>query len=144
MCAPWQEWYKTMADMPAILRQAAQMGLFSSAALVRFLSMDVRPNVTRFVTRSLPPAVSASARWLAGWVLRTGACPSPDRPGHIAGLRPGLSPEAEANACSGLWPGQQAAQQPGPGRPMRPSDLLPAGCPFARLSCRCRARWWAA
>lgn len=53
-----QEWYKTMADLPLILRQAAQMGLFSSAALVRFMSMDVRPNVTRFVTRSLPPAVS--------------------------------------------------------------------------------------
>ncbi|EFN57777.1 hypothetical protein CHLNCDRAFT_20786 [Chlorella variabilis] len=53
-----QEWFKTMADMPLILRQAAQMGLFSSAALVRFLAMDVRPNVTRFVTRSLPPAVS--------------------------------------------------------------------------------------
>jgi hypothetical protein len=53
-----QEWYRTMADLPLILRQAAQMGLFSSAALVRFMSMDVRPNVTRFVTRSLPPAVS--------------------------------------------------------------------------------------
>lgn len=56
-----QEWYKTMADMPAILRQAATMGLFSSAALVRFLAMDVRPNVTRLVTRSLPPAVSTPA-----------------------------------------------------------------------------------
>lgn len=53
-----QEWYKTMADLPLILRQAAQMGLFSSAALVRFMSMDVRPNVTRFVTRSLPAPVS--------------------------------------------------------------------------------------
>jgi hypothetical protein len=53
-----QEWYKTMGDMPLILRQAAQMGLFSSAALVRFLSMDVRPNVTRFITRSLPPSMS--------------------------------------------------------------------------------------
>lgn len=50
-----------MADMPAILRQAAQMGLFSSAALVRFLAMDVRPNVTRLVTRSLPPSVSGAA-----------------------------------------------------------------------------------
>ena len=49
-----------MADMPAILQQAMQMGLFSSAALVRFLSMDMRPNVTRFVTRTLPPAVSAA------------------------------------------------------------------------------------
>eukprot|EP00887_Chlorella_sp_A99_P000947 scaffold5.g947.t1 len=53
-----QEWYKTMADLPLILRQAAQMGLFSSAALVRFMSMDVRPNVTRFVTRALPPGAS--------------------------------------------------------------------------------------
>lgn len=50
-----------MGDMPLILRQAAQMGLFSSAALVRFLSMDVRPNVTRFITRSLPPSVSSIA-----------------------------------------------------------------------------------
>ena len=58
IAAVLQEWYKTMADLPLILRQAAQMGLFSSAALVRFLSMDVRPNVTRFVTRSLPPSVS--------------------------------------------------------------------------------------
>ena len=52
------EWCTTMADLPLILRQAAQMGLFSSAALVRFMSMDVRPNVTRFVTRSLPAPVS--------------------------------------------------------------------------------------
>jgi len=58
IAAVLQEWYKTMADLPLILRQAAQMGLFSSAALVRFMAMDVRPNVTRFVTRSLPPAVS--------------------------------------------------------------------------------------
>lgn len=46
-----------MGDLPLILRQAAQMGLFSSAALVRFLSMDVRPSMTRFVTRTLPPSV---------------------------------------------------------------------------------------
>lgn len=58
IAAVLQEWYKTMADLPLILRQAAQMGLFSSAALVRFMSMDVRPNVTRFVTRSLPAPVS--------------------------------------------------------------------------------------
>ncbi|KAL0019123.1 hypothetical protein WJX79_002154 [Trebouxia sp. C0005] len=42
----------------AIIRQSVQMGLFSSAQLVRFLSMDVRPNVTRAVTRTMPPAVS--------------------------------------------------------------------------------------
>lgn len=64
-----QEWFKTMNDMPAILRQAAEMGLFSSAALVRFLSMDMRPNVTRFVTRSLPPAVRSCVRWVdVGWI----------------------------------------------------------------------------
>jgi len=34
------------------------MGLFSSAQLVRFLSMDVRPNATRAVQRSLPTALS--------------------------------------------------------------------------------------
>lgn len=58
IAAVLQEWYRTMGDLPLILRQAAQMGLFSSAALVRFMSMDVRPNVTRFVTRALPPSVS--------------------------------------------------------------------------------------
>jgi hypothetical protein len=53
-----QEWYRTMGDLPGIIRMAAEMGMFSSAALVRFMSMDVRPNVTRMVTRSLPPSVS--------------------------------------------------------------------------------------
>ena len=58
IAAVLQEWYKTMGDLPGILRQAAEMGMFSSAALVRFMSMDIRPNVTRMVTRSLPPTVS--------------------------------------------------------------------------------------
>lgn len=52
-----QEWFRTVADLPAIIRQSVSMGLFSSAQLVRFLSMDVRPNVTRAVTRTMPPAV---------------------------------------------------------------------------------------
>jgi hypothetical protein len=78
IAAVLQEWYKTMADMPLILRQAAQMGLFSSAALVRFLAMDVRPNVTRFVTRSLPPAVSWSAD-------SAGGCWGPALEGRSAG-----------------------------------------------------------
>ncbi len=56
-----QEWFRTVTDLPAIIRQSVQMGLFSSAQLVRFLSMDVRPNVTRAVTRTMPPAVSAKA-----------------------------------------------------------------------------------
>jgi hypothetical protein len=53
-----QEWYRTMDGLPSIIRLAAEMGMFSSAALVRFMSMDVRPNVTRMMTRSLPPSVS--------------------------------------------------------------------------------------
>jgi hypothetical protein len=53
-----EEWFRTMADLPVMIRMAAQMGLFSSAALVRFMAMDVRPGVTRFVTRALPASVS--------------------------------------------------------------------------------------
>jgi hypothetical protein len=55
-----QEWYKTIADLPLFIRRAVEMGLFSSAQLVRFLSMDVRPNVTRAVTRTLPSEVRCS------------------------------------------------------------------------------------
>lgn len=56
-----QEWFRTVADLPLILRQAVSMGLFSSAQLVRFLSMDVRPSVTRAVTRRMPPQVRLRA-----------------------------------------------------------------------------------
>jgi hypothetical protein len=56
-----QEWYKTIADLPLFIRRAVEMGLFSSAQLVRFLAMDVRPNVTRVVSRTLPSEV----RWVA-------------------------------------------------------------------------------
>lgn len=52
------EWYRTVADMPMILRRAVEMGLFSSAQLVRFLSMDVRPNTARAVQRSMPISMS--------------------------------------------------------------------------------------
>lgn len=55
-----QEWYKTIADLPLFIRRAVEMGLFSSAQLVRFLSMDVRPNVTRSVSRALPSEVGCS------------------------------------------------------------------------------------
>lgn len=53
-----QEWFRTMSDLPVMLRQAASFGLLSSAQLVRFFSMDVRPNLTRFVTRSMPVQAS--------------------------------------------------------------------------------------
>lgn len=57
--AVMQEWYRTVADLPLILRQAVAMGLFSSAQLVRFMALDVRPSVTRTMARSLPPQVAS-------------------------------------------------------------------------------------
>jgi len=52
------EWFRTAADLPGILRQSVAMGLFSSAQLVTFLQMDVRPSAARALTRVLPPRVS--------------------------------------------------------------------------------------
>lgn len=51
------EWYRTFESLPLILRQAVQMGLFSSQQLVRFCAMDNRPTLTRTVQRSLPSSV---------------------------------------------------------------------------------------
>mmetsp|Transcript_4342 Transcript_4342/g.15561 ORF Transcript_4342/g.15561 Transcript_4342/m.15561 type:complete len:487 (+) Transcript_4342:436-1896(+) len=48
------EWYKTVVSLPAGLRMAVEMSVISSAQLVRFLSMDYRPKLTRAVTRALP------------------------------------------------------------------------------------------
>lgn len=56
--AVMQEWYRTMSDLPAGLLQAFEMGLISSAQMVRYLSMNARPTVARFVSRALPQAVS--------------------------------------------------------------------------------------
>ena len=55
------EWFRTMGDLPIILRQAVEMGLFSSQQLVRFCRMDNRPGVARTVARTLPTSVSALA-----------------------------------------------------------------------------------
>lgn len=52
------EWMRTVGSLPLILRQAVEMGLFSSAQLVRFCAMDNRPNVTRTVSRLLPASFS--------------------------------------------------------------------------------------
>jgi hypothetical protein len=60
--AVFAEWMRTVQELPAILRQAVTMGLFSSAQLVRFFSMDVRPSVTRAVSRRLPPTVRLPAQ----------------------------------------------------------------------------------
>lgn len=56
--AVFQEWMKTLVDLPIIIRQAVEMGLVSSAQLYRFLSMDVRPNITRAVSRTMPPTAA--------------------------------------------------------------------------------------
>lgn len=52
------EWQKTMMDLPAGIRQAYEMGLVSSAQMVRFLAINARPTTARFVSRALPQGVS--------------------------------------------------------------------------------------
>ena len=47
------EWYKTLADLPAGLRMAIEMGMVSCSQLVRFMSVDVRPSMVRAVSRSM-------------------------------------------------------------------------------------------
>lgn len=56
--AVMQEWFRTVGDMPLIIRQAVEMGLFSSAQLVRFMQMDYRPTVTRALSRKVPSSIS--------------------------------------------------------------------------------------
>ena len=68
LSAVLQEWYRTFADLPFFMRQSVQLGLFSSAQLVRFLCMDVRPGITRQVTRTLSPKVCIQ--------LQTASCDS--------------------------------------------------------------------
>jgi len=70
IAAVFAEWMKTVAELPLILRRAVEMGLFSSAQLVRFFSMDVRPNLTRSVSRNLPPT------WARDFVGRLMADPA--------------------------------------------------------------------
>ncbi|CAD7700006.1 unnamed protein product [Ostreobium quekettii] len=55
-----EEWFRSFSDLPIILRRAVEMGLFSSAQLVRFCSMDVRPGIFRSVSRKLPISMSRS------------------------------------------------------------------------------------
>lgn len=53
-----QEWGYSMQSLPLILQTAAQMGLLSSAQLVRFCAMDNRPTLTRWLARCLPSSAS--------------------------------------------------------------------------------------
>ncbi|TYJ44531.1 hypothetical protein E1A91_A03G232000v1 [Gossypium mustelinum] len=52
------EWHKTMMDLPAGFRQAYEMGLVSSAQMVKFLAINARPTTSRFISRTLPQAMS--------------------------------------------------------------------------------------
>lgn len=52
------EWQRTMMDLPAGFRQAYEMGLVSSAQMVRFLAINARPTTTRFISRALPEGIS--------------------------------------------------------------------------------------
>ncbi|XP_027343398.1 protein RETICULATA-RELATED 1, chloroplastic-like isoform X2 [Abrus precatorius] len=52
------EWQRTMMDLPAGFRQAYEMGLVSSAQMVKFLAINARPTTSRFISRKLPQALS--------------------------------------------------------------------------------------
>ncbi|BBN14756.1 hypothetical protein MPTK1_6g14250 [Marchantia polymorpha subsp. ruderalis] len=53
-----QEWYMTMSNLPAGIRQAVEMGLISTAQVVRFMSINARPTMTRAIARAVPDEVS--------------------------------------------------------------------------------------
>ena len=62
LAAVLAEWGRTIADIPLFIQQSVQLGAYSSAQLMRFMTMDVRPNVTRTATRMLTPSVSVHRR----------------------------------------------------------------------------------
>ncbi|CAI8593065.1 unnamed protein product [Vicia faba] len=52
------EWQRTIMDLPAGFRQAYEMGLVSSAQMVKFLAMNARPTASRLISRKLPQGLS--------------------------------------------------------------------------------------
>ncbi|KAL8160428.1 hypothetical protein V2J09_001965 [Rumex salicifolius] len=52
------EWQRTIMDLPSGLRQAYEMGLVSSAQMVKFLAINARPTTARAIARSLPQSIS--------------------------------------------------------------------------------------
>eukprot|EP00475_Leptophrys_vorax_P025518 TRINITY_DN3575_c0_g1_i1.p1 TRINITY_DN3575_c0_g1~~TRINITY_DN3575_c0_g1_i1.p1 ORF type:complete len:390 (-),score=14.53 TRINITY_DN3575_c0_g1_i1:167-1336(-) len=53
-----KKWFRTLADLPAGIRRAVEMGLVSSSQIARFMSLDARPTIARIVARTTPPEVS--------------------------------------------------------------------------------------
>ncbi|CAL5200815.1 unnamed protein product [Lathyrus oleraceus] len=52
------EWQRTIMDLPAGFRQAYEMGLVSSAQMVKYLAMNARPTASRLISRKLPQGLS--------------------------------------------------------------------------------------
>ncbi|CAI5948450.1 unnamed protein product [Closterium sp. NIES-65] len=61
-----EEWFRTMADLPAGIRRAVEPGLVSSAQVARLMSMDARPTIARLISRLAPPDLSRAfiGRWV--------------------------------------------------------------------------------
>ena len=57
LAAVMAEWGRTISDIPAFIQQSVQLGVYSSAQLMRFMTLDVRPNMTRAASRMLPASV---------------------------------------------------------------------------------------
>lgn len=53
-----QEWYKSISDLPAGLRQAMELGFISSAQMVRYISHFGRPTLARLLSRAIPSSAS--------------------------------------------------------------------------------------
>ncbi|CAI5478500.1 unnamed protein product [Closterium sp. Yama58-4] len=53
-----EEWFRTMADLPAGIRRAVELGVVSSAQVARLMSIDARPTVARLISRIAPPDIS--------------------------------------------------------------------------------------
>eukprot|EP00249_Psilotum_nudum_P016670 c25936_g1_i1 orf=357-1994(+) len=52
------EWYRTITDLPAGLRQAVEMNVISSVQMARFMAINARPTLARFISRLVPPSIS--------------------------------------------------------------------------------------
>ncbi|XP_074287564.1 protein RETICULATA-RELATED 5, chloroplastic-like [Silene latifolia] len=55
-----QEWQKTLNDLPVYIRLACELGLISSAQLVKYLMNESRPSFTRAIYRALPKVMSSA------------------------------------------------------------------------------------
>ncbi|XP_074274997.1 protein RETICULATA-RELATED 5, chloroplastic-like [Silene latifolia] len=56
--AVMNEWQKTIMDLPEGFRQAYEMGLVSSAQMVKLLAIHARPTTVRAIARGLPQGIS--------------------------------------------------------------------------------------